>query len=440
MKTIVNGKIVESGSFILGGGASAGGVPVGTIVIWSGTADNIPAGWQLCDGTNGTPDLRDKFVLGAGAAHEVGETGGSEEVTLTVAQMPSHAHVVSGMIGAATKITPSTTGKSDAPHYTSYNTANSGSSQPHPNMPPYYALCYIMKLTADATDGVLSINGEAGAITLAAGDNVSITKTGKTITISAAGGGPSLQSLTITTPPNKTRYKAGENFDPTGMEVYASFSDDSGIYVDKPSLTFDPDGQLSTDDAFVEVSFSFGGKTATAEQPVKTKYATWSPEMTSDTSPSPFVVSAAGYFDSSTPPWQAFDDNENTTWAGTADQNWIMFDFGSPVLIDGISMLPEAEFQVLMDQFPKSGMIQGSVDGNTWSILAYLDETLPKPTAQEYRDTIFEGTISPYRYYKLSNLSSYDTTNGYIGISNIRFIRYATGMTPEGEENAQQEI
>ena len=100
MKTIVNGKIVESGSFILGGGASAGGVPVGTIVIWSGTADNIPAGWQLCDGTNGTPDLRDKFVLGAGAAHEVGETGGSEEVTLTVAQMPSHAHVVSGMIGA----------------------------------------------------------------------------------------------------------------------------------------------------------------------------------------------------------------------------------------------------------------------------------------------------------------------------------------------------
>lgn len=66
--------------------------PIGTIVIWSGTADNIPTGWQLCDGTNGTPDLRDKFVLGAGTTHNVGETGGNEEVTLTVEQMPKHNH------------------------------------------------------------------------------------------------------------------------------------------------------------------------------------------------------------------------------------------------------------------------------------------------------------------------------------------------------------
>lgn len=123
-----------------------GGIPSGCILIWSGTADNIPTGWQLCDGTNGTPDLRDKFVLGAGTKHSVGETGGSEEVTLTVAQMPAHTHPVSGMIGAATKITPSTTGKSDAPHYTSYNTSSSGSSQPHPNMPPYYTLAYIMRM------------------------------------------------------------------------------------------------------------------------------------------------------------------------------------------------------------------------------------------------------------------------------------------------------
>lgn len=143
--------------------------PVGTIVIWSGTADNIPAGWQLCDGTNGTPDLRDKFVLGAGTNHAVGETGGSETVALTVAQMPSHDHVeqVPGTtIGAIeTAYYPSTeTGSSSSKISPSkitgvtgkiLTTKMAGSSQPHPNIPPYYTLCYIMKLTADpAVDGV----------------------------------------------------------------------------------------------------------------------------------------------------------------------------------------------------------------------------------------------------------------------------------------------
>lgn len=139
--------------------------PVGTIVIWSGTADNIPTGWQLCDGTNGTPDLRDKFVLGAGTNHAVGDSGGSEEVTLTVAQMPSHLHreKIPGSSGNSTtymrlkngtessgvvSITTISTGG------TIITTDNTGSSQPHPNMPPYYTLCYIMKLTADETDGV----------------------------------------------------------------------------------------------------------------------------------------------------------------------------------------------------------------------------------------------------------------------------------------------
>jgi len=43
----------------------SGGVPIGGIILWSGTVASIPASWQLCDGTNGTPDLRDKFVVGA---------------------------------------------------------------------------------------------------------------------------------------------------------------------------------------------------------------------------------------------------------------------------------------------------------------------------------------------------------------------------------------
>lgn len=211
MKTYAGeGTLAEFSRIVKGAISQAGGgtgaatyllrAPVCTIVIWSGTADNIPTGWQLCDGTNGTPDLRDKFVLGAGTTHAVGETGGEETHVLSVAEMPSHSHIqrmpnmsnqnnlinmtyASGSQNISRYEASSASGRSNSP----VTTANNGSSQSHNNMPPYYTLCYIMKLTADLTDGVLSINEETGAITLAAGDNVSIEKTGKTITISATG-------------------------------------------------------------------------------------------------------------------------------------------------------------------------------------------------------------------------------------------------------------
>lgn len=89
MKIYSNGKSIEIPSEV---GGSSSGVPVGTIVIWNGTADNIPSGWALCDGENGTPDLRDRFVLGAGAEHAVGSTGGEETHTLTKEEMPAHGH------------------------------------------------------------------------------------------------------------------------------------------------------------------------------------------------------------------------------------------------------------------------------------------------------------------------------------------------------------
>jgi microcystin-dependent protein len=65
------------------------------IVEWGGTLANIPAGWKLCDGTNGTPDLRDKFIVGAGLNYAIGATGGANTVALTEAQMPWHTHGVS---------------------------------------------------------------------------------------------------------------------------------------------------------------------------------------------------------------------------------------------------------------------------------------------------------------------------------------------------------
>ena len=56
-------------------------VPSGVILMWSGTADNIPKGWLLCDGTNGTPNLRDRFIIGAGGKYSPGATGGAASVT-----------------------------------------------------------------------------------------------------------------------------------------------------------------------------------------------------------------------------------------------------------------------------------------------------------------------------------------------------------------------
>ncbi len=66
--------------------------PIGGIILWNGSTGNIPANFRLCDGQNGTPDLRDRFVVGAGSGYTPGDTGGSNQVTLTEAQLATHSH------------------------------------------------------------------------------------------------------------------------------------------------------------------------------------------------------------------------------------------------------------------------------------------------------------------------------------------------------------
>ena len=66
--------------------------PIGGIILWNGSTGNIPANFRLCDGQNGTPDLRDRFIVGAGGAYNPGNTGGSSQVTLTEAQLATHSH------------------------------------------------------------------------------------------------------------------------------------------------------------------------------------------------------------------------------------------------------------------------------------------------------------------------------------------------------------
>jgi microcystin-dependent protein len=164
----------------------------GMIMLWSGTIATIPAGWALCNGQNGTPDLRNRFVVGAGGNYAIGDTGGADQVTLTTQQIPAHSHSASvGTAGSHSHTgTTNTTGEhthsgprgdggayfgsyyqtrssnvngtittssSGAHSHTlSINAAgahthtvtvdSTGGSHPHENRPPYYALAYIMKL------------------------------------------------------------------------------------------------------------------------------------------------------------------------------------------------------------------------------------------------------------------------------------------------------
>lgn len=68
------------------------GMEGGMIVMWSGELKDIPNGWVLCDGTNGTPDLRDKFVVGAGGGYQPRSKGGSIHTKLNTQNIPSHTH------------------------------------------------------------------------------------------------------------------------------------------------------------------------------------------------------------------------------------------------------------------------------------------------------------------------------------------------------------
>ena len=68
-------------------------VPSGVILMWSGSTDTIPAGWALCNGQDGTPDLTDRFILGAGKTYQPGTTGGAATVTPSVAARSAHAGI-----------------------------------------------------------------------------------------------------------------------------------------------------------------------------------------------------------------------------------------------------------------------------------------------------------------------------------------------------------
>ena len=142
--------------------------PSGMIVLWSGSTGSIPSGWVLCNGSNSTPDLRNRFVVGAGDTYSVDATGGSANATLvshthtasSSVTDPGHFHNVLPRLSGAFSNTgafiqtattaQSQTGVGNTDTKTtgisvSTSLSTAGSSATNANLPPYYALAYIMK-------------------------------------------------------------------------------------------------------------------------------------------------------------------------------------------------------------------------------------------------------------------------------------------------------
>ena len=151
----------------------------GTVTAFSGTfEDGFPIDkntglvnreWHLCDGTNGTPDLRNRFIYGGDGSNN-GVTGGEANVTLKVDNIPAHGHTADvSEDGEHTHTSPTYTGggndhtnsvscsysnhtagtvtvSSSGKHKHDVTINETGGNQPHNNMPPYYVLAYIMKL------------------------------------------------------------------------------------------------------------------------------------------------------------------------------------------------------------------------------------------------------------------------------------------------------
>lgn len=171
----LDGTAGASGQVLLSAGSSntptwGNAFVAGMIMLWSGSSATIPTGWLLCDGTNSTPDLRNRFVVGATSTYAVGATGGSADAIVV-----SHTHTgTSTVTDSGHNHTPQTLGSAQAGSdnggapvdaSTGYGTgrtssvtststtgitvatsiSTTGSSGTNANLPPYYALCYIMK-------------------------------------------------------------------------------------------------------------------------------------------------------------------------------------------------------------------------------------------------------------------------------------------------------
>ena len=118
-----------------------GAFVTGMIIAWSGASNAIPTGFVICDGNNGTPDLRDRFIIGAGNSYAVDATGGSKDAVLV-----EHFHTTLNFVARSNYAEPRNFGVgTDGNCNSTGNTDTKGESGTDKNLPPYHALCFIMK-------------------------------------------------------------------------------------------------------------------------------------------------------------------------------------------------------------------------------------------------------------------------------------------------------
>ena len=113
------------------------------IRMFAGLETSIPKGWHLCNGENGTPDLRNRFIVGAGDSYVFADEGGENAHTLTVDEMPSHKHSY-GISKGWGDLRASSLDLNSTP--TEAYSSAVGGDLPHENRPPYFALCFIMRV------------------------------------------------------------------------------------------------------------------------------------------------------------------------------------------------------------------------------------------------------------------------------------------------------
>lgn len=158
------------------------------------------------------------------------------------------------------------------------------------------------------------------------------------------GGGINTQPvLSIATPPSKVDYYIGDTFSPNGMVVKGVYENGMSINISHDYLTFSPSGELDKSIKTIAVNFKSGDIDQTLYQPISvtTRPTWWSPEMTSNNTPAPYVASALSSFQNCAP-YMAFNTLlDNNTWSaiyGSGLSDWIQIDFGREVTLHSFRM------------------------------------------------------------------------------------------------------
>ena len=237
-------------------------MPYGTIIMWSGSEAATPSGWALCDGTGGTPNLTDRFVIGAGNTYAVNATGGSANAVVV-----SHTHLFTGTaLGTHFHGSGVASGGGGGSYYTANGSpevnqistqavsagtpagtnSTEGVSGTNANLPPYYALCYIMKTTGGSgvsinppiITGIDPATGGTGTSVVIAGYNFNdatqvtfgattstfVADSDTQITATAPAGGTGIVSVLVTNPVGVSVNVNNNSFNYNAIPVITSIS------------------------------------------------------------------------------------------------------------------------------------------------------------------------------------------------------------------------